>query len=88
MKTEKVEKLVAILHDKEKCYRYENFKTCIKSWISIEQVHNKCIEWLNSIKKLGSNHTLIWTQRAKKNAKNDFEKTFSSWRIMQFLEKL
>ena len=44
MKTEKVEKLVAILHDKEKCYRYENFKTCIKSWISIEQVDNKCIE--------------------------------------------
>ena len=35
MKIEKVEKLVANLHDKEK-YTHKKFKTSMKSWISID----------------------------------------------------
>ena len=34
MKIEKVEKLVANLHNKNECYSHKKFKTNLKSWIS------------------------------------------------------
>ena len=37
MKIEKVEKLVANLHNKTECYTHKKFKACIKSWISFEK---------------------------------------------------
>ena len=37
MKMEKVEKLVANLHDKWICDAHKKFKTSIKSWISLEK---------------------------------------------------
>ena len=41
MKTEKIEKVLANLHDKTEYAIHINmkFKTCIKSWISFEKVH-------------------------------------------------
>ena len=40
MKIEKVEKLVANLHDKERiCYKHNKFKTSIESWVNIEKRH-------------------------------------------------
>ena len=32
------------------------------------------MEWLNLIKKIGSNHTLMCTQNFEKKTKNDFER--------------
>ena len=37
MKIEKVEKLVANLQDKKKCFIHKKFKTSSESWISIKK---------------------------------------------------
>ena len=37
MKIEKVEKLVANLHNKTECYSHKNFKASIKSWIIFQK---------------------------------------------------
>ena len=50
MNTEKVEKLVAKLHDKNKCYLHKKFRASIKSQISFEK---KCMESLSLIKRYG-----------------------------------
>ena len=54
-KLKKLEKLVANLCNKKQlCYTHKTFKTSNKSWIIIESRGN-------SVKKLGSNHTLVQT---------------------------
>ena len=60
MKIEKVEKLVANLHDKTEYFRHiKKFKTSIKLWINFKK---NFMESLNLIKMIRLNHILIKTQ--------------------------
>ena len=57
MKIEKVLKLVTNLHDKtEYAVHIRNLKKRLNHGL----IWKNFLEWLNFIKKLGSNHILIW----------------------------
>ena len=85
MKIEKVEKLVANLHDKtEYVIHIRNLKQALNHGLLLKKVHK--------VTKFNENawlkpYTDMKTDLRKK-AKHDFEKYFLSWWIMQFLEKL
>ena len=85
MKIEKVEKLVANLHDKtEYVIHIRNLKQALNHGLVLKKVH-RVIKfnqnaWLKPYIDMNTD--------LRKNTKNDFEKVFLSWWIMQFLEKL
>ena len=55
MVTEKIEKLVTNLHDKtEHVIHIRNLRQALNHGLVLKKI------WLNLIKKLGQNHTLIW----------------------------
>ena len=85
MKIEKVKKLVADLHNNtEYVKQIRNLKQALNNGLVLKKVH-RVIKfnqnaWLKPY--IDMNIDL------RKNTKNDFEKVFLSWWIMQFLEKL
>ena len=85
MKTEKVKKPVANLHDKtEYVIHIRSLKQELNHRLFFWKVH-RVIKfnqnaWLKPYIDMNTD--------LRKNTKNDFEKVFLSWWIMQFLEKL
>ena len=68
MKINECSKLICNLYDKKLCCSHKNFKTSIKSWISIKKVH-KIIEfnqeaWLKPYIDMNT--------EVRKKAKDDF----------------
>ena len=74
MKIEKVEKVVANLHDKKRmCYTQKEFKTSTKAWIIVlKKVHRV----IKSDLKAWLQPYIDMNTKLKKTAKNDFEKDF------------
>ena len=85
MKIEKVKKLVADLHNNtEYVKQIRSLKQALNNGLVLKKVH-RVIKfnqnaWLKPYIDMNTD--------LRKNTKNDFEKVFLSWWIMQFLEKL
>ena len=72
MKIEKVEKLVANLHDKTECYTHKKFRTSIKPWISVKKVHRV----IKFNQKAWLKTYIDMNAHIRTKAKNDFKKDF------------
>ena len=84
MKIEKIEKLVANLHDKEEYVRHtRNLRHALNHGLVLKKVHRVInFNQKSSLKLYIDMNTLL-----RRKGKNDFERFFLSWWIMQFLEK-
>ena len=85
MKIEKVEKLIASLHNK---MEYITHIRDLKQVLNHELFLKLFIEWLNLITMRRQHHIMIWRQIWEKQQKITLRKTFPSWWIMRFLAKL
>ena len=67
------------------CYSQETFKTCIKSWISLEK---SLVKPLSLIKKLGLNHILMWILSYEKKQRLTLRNKFSNWWVIKIMENI
>ena len=85
MKTEKIEKLVANLHDKtEYVIHIQKSKQALNNWLVFKKFHRLIKFIQNALLK----PYIDMNTGLRKKGKNYFEKDFLSRWIMQFLEKL
>ena len=84
MKIEKIEKLVANLHDKEEYVRHtRNLRHALNHGLVLKKVHRV----INFNQKSSLKLYIDMNTQLRRKGKNDFERFFLSWWIMQFLEK-
>ena len=84
MKIEKIEKLVANLHDKEEYVRHtRNLRHALNHGLMLKKVHRV----INFNQKSSLKLYIDMNTQLRRKGKNDFERFFLSWWIMQFLEK-
>ena len=84
MKIEKFEKLVANLHDKEEYVRHtRNLRHALNHGLMLKKVHRV----INFNQKSSLKLYIDMNTQLRRKGKNDFERFFLSWWIMQFLEK-